>query len=101
MGDAEPAQGDDFAGLGARLDVYFLLAVERVQAELGAKGSGGHGNVQGRVKVVAVAHVRGVIIDADLYVEVTGGAAGGTGLALAAELDAGSGGHAGGNLDRQ
>ena len=31
VGDAQPAEGDDLAGLGAGLDVDLLLAVERVE----------------------------------------------------------------------
>ena len=69
--------------------------------QFGAEGGRRHGDVQGRVQVVALADVGGVVVDPDLHVEVAGGAAGGAGLALAGQLDAGAGGHAGRNLDGQ
>ena len=67
----------------------------------GAQGGRRHGNVEGCVQVVAVADVGGVVVDADLHVQVAGGAAGRARLALAGQLDPGAGGDAGRDLDGQ
>ena len=101
VGDAQAAQGDRVAGLGARLIVELVGAVEGVQAERRAERGGGHRQLDRAVQVVAPALNVGVRVDRDLDVEVAGRAAAGADLALAGELDPGAGVDAGRDLEGQ
>src|SRR6185312_3396467 len=96
--DAELGQLHGVHRLGSGLDADLLLAIEGVQLHLRAQGRGRHRNAQRRVQVVALAFEHRMTLDVDLHVEVPGGSAAGTGLALAGEVDAGACGDAGGDL---
>src|SRR5699024_8202129 len=88
--DAQALQGDLLTGLRAGTDVQLLLAVEGVQGDGRAEGGRGHGHRDGGHQVVAVAVEHLVVRDGELDEEVARGAARLTGLALAAQLDAGA-----------
>src|SRR5690606_21092816 len=100
-GDAEPGQGDRLVRLGTRRQVDLDRPVERLQGEGRAERGGGHRDLDGAVQVVTAATERLVRPDDHLDVEVAGRTATRADLTLAAQLDAGAGVDAGGNLDGQ
>ena len=99
VGDPEPAQRDRVARLGAAPDVEVAGTVEGVHGEGGAQGGGGHRHLDGGVQVVAAALEDGVPVDGHLDVEVTGRPGAVADLALAGELDAGTGVDTGRDLE--
>src|SRR5699024_1187463 len=88
--DAEALERDLLTGLRAGADIQLLLAVEGVQGDGRAAGCRSHGHRDGGHQVVAVTVEHLVVRDGELDEEVAGGASRLTGLALAAQLDAGA-----------
>src|SRR4051812_16397692 len=101
VGDAQPAQGRRLAGLGARLDVQLLRAVQRLQGHGRSESGRGHRQPHGGVQVVPAADEGLVRREHDLDVEVAGRPVARADLTLAGELDAGAGVDTGRDLDRE